>query len=707
MLFYKVTMKGDLSKALGGDKNDRDDDFPHFQKRNDCKGLDRLHLFRHEARSCNLLPNRDLFFCPCDTDRKTFVEFFMAFSVRGVSFDEVSGAIQDLIRKELGVKAVPGEYEEISLESYLKLFNDADDDDMYSRQELISSCPYMNLESVALVRRHYFRWSDGVADCGIPDREQALLEFGRISLPGKELGEELERIYAITPVSGVFGHPVHYFIESPDYESGMRAVSFIIRMLYSRGRLLSRRYGVIHMNSYEGGQDCDGEFQQFLELHDCASVVAVFENEREEAEGGCLTKDGREHLSGLLEFMDGSSLTTLYFIIAVSAGKNAETEGSPLSFIGEKLPLVRMRTGFGTREQAVAYMKELVTRSGYEKWIDDAVNQIRSDVRTEYSIGIVSGIFRNWSRRVLCNTVYDYRNAVLPVKAKSKNKGCSAYKRLGDMIGLDRVKEIIDRIIAVTVVSKRRKALGLEDEGRSRHMIFTGNPGTAKTTVARLLSEILRDEGILSHGAFVECGRSDLVAKYVGWTAKTVKEMFNRAEGGILFIDEAYSLANDVDRGFGAEAIDTIVQEMENRRERMIVILAGYAGPMKKLLDANAGLSSRIAFHVDFPDYSPDDLEGIMKLMLRERRLDISDTALDKCRGIFRQAVTREDFGNGRFVRNLIEGAELAQAARLRKQYGRRPISKRALIELAAEDFSLPESLNDRGNEGARIGFLG
>ena len=94
------------------------------------------------------------------------------------------------------------------------------------------------------------------------------------------------------------------------------------------------------------------------------------------------------------------------------------------------------------------------------------------------------------------------------------------------MIGLDRVKEIIDRIIAVTVVSKRRKALGLEDEGRSRHMIFTGNPGTAKTTVARLLSEILRDEGILSHGAFVECGRSDLVAKYVGWTAKTVKEMF-------------------------------------------------------------------------------------------------------------------------------------------------------------------------------------
>ncbi|WP_406545523.1 AAA family ATPase, partial [Succinimonas sp.] len=602
MLFYKVTMKGDFAKALGGKKKDRDDDLPFFEK-SYAKALSKLHLFRHEERSCNLLPNRDLFFCPCDTDNKTYVEFFAAFSVRSSSFADVSAVIQDLIRKELKVKAEPGEYEEISLETYLKLFDKADDDDLYSRRELPSSCPCMNLDTAGdLLRRSSFEWNDGFTDSGIWDCQQARQELSRISLPGNELAGELDRIYAVNAEPGVFGHPVHYCIESPDVKSAMNVVSFIIKMLYSRGRLLSRRFGVIHMNSYEKKRDSDKEFHEFLALHDCASAVAVFENEKIAEDSGCLSSDGREHLTELLEFMEESSLTTLYFIISVTPDKSAGKKESLVSLIEEKIPLVRLRTGFGTREQAETYMKELVTGAGYDKWMDDAVNQIRRDSRTEFSMGIVNDIFKSWSRRVLCNTVYSYGNEIRPPKAKRKTKVRPARQRLGDMIGLDRVKEIVDRIIAVTSVSKRRKDLGLDDSIKSRHMIFTGNPGTAKTTVARLLSEILREEGILEHGSFVECGRSDLVARYVGWTAKTVKEMFNKAEGGILFIDEAYSLANDIDHGFGAEAIDTIVQEMENRRERMIVILAGYAEPMKKLLDANAGLSSRIAFHVDFPD---------------------------------------------------------------------------------------------------------
>ncbi len=706
MLFYKVTMKGDFAKALGGKKKDRDDDLPFFEK-SYAKALSKLHLFRHEERSCNLLPNRDLFFCPCDTDNKTYVEFFAAFSVRSSSFADVSAVIQDLIRKELKVKAEPGEYEEISLETYLKLFDKADDDDLYSRRELPSSCPCMNLDTAGdLLRRSSFEWNDGFTDSGIWDCQQARQELSRISLPGNELAGELDRIYAVNAEPGVFGHPVHYCIESPDVKSAMNVVSFIIKMLYSRGRLLSRRFGVIHMNSYEKKRDSDKEFHEFLALHDCASAVAVFENEKIAEDSGCLSSDGREHLTELLEFMEESSLTTLYFIISVTPDKSAGKKESLVSLIEEKIPLVRLRTGFGTREQAETYMKELVTGAGYDKWMDDAVNQIRRDSRTEFSMGIVNDIFKSWSRRVLCNTVYSYGNEIRPPKAKRKTKVRPARQRLGDMIGLDRVKEIVDRIIAVTSVSKRRKDLGLDDSIKSRHMIFTGNPGTAKTTVARLLSEILREEGILEHGSFVECGRSDLVARYVGWTAKTVKEMFNKAEGGILFIDEAYSLANDIDHGFGAEAIDTIVQEMENRRERMIVILAGYAEPMKKLLDANAGLSSRIAFHVDFPDYSPDDLTGIMKLMLKEKQVAISPEAAEKCRDIFKKAVTREDFGNGRFVRNLIEGAELAQAQRLKKLYGKKAIPKKALAELAPEDFSLPESLNDRVKGGSRIGFF-
>ena len=707
MLFYKVTMKGDFAKALDGKKKDRDDIHRAFRRRDNSEALSKLHLFRHEERACNMLPNRDLFFCPCDTDQKTYVEFFAAFSPRSSSFADVSAVIQDLIRKELKVKAVPGDYEEISLETYLKLFDKADDDDMYAKHELPSSCPCMNLDTAgALLHRSFFEWNDGITDSAVWDCRQARQELSRIALPGNEIADELERIYAVSPEPGVFGHPVHYFIESPDVNSAMNAVSFIIRMLYSRGRLLSRRYGVAHMNSYGDRPDSDKVFHEFLALHDCASAVAVFENENAEEDGGSLACDGREHLIQLLEFMEESSLATLYFIISVAPEKSARRKESLASLIEEKIPLVRIRTGFGSREQAVAYMKELVTGAGYEKWLDDAVNQIRRDSRAEFSMSIVNDIFRSWSRRVLCNTVYSYGNEIRTPKAKRKTKGRSARQRLGDMIGLDRVKEIVDRIIAVTSVSKRRKDLGLDDSVKSRHMIFTGNPGTAKTTVARLLSEILREEGILEHGSFVECGRSELVARYVGWTAKTVKEMFNKAEGGILFIDEAYSLAHDTEHGFGAEAIDTIVQEMENRRERMIVILAGYAEPMKKLLDANAGLSSRIAFHVDFPDYNPDDLTGIMKLMIKEKQLEISPEAAEKCRDIFKKAVTREDFGNGRFVRNLIEGAELAQAQRLKKLYGRKAIPRKALAELVPEDFSLPESLNDRVKEGSRIGFF-
>lgn len=200
------------------------------------------------------------------------------------------------------------------------------------------------------------------------------------------------------------------------------------------------------------------------------------------------------------------------------------------------------------------------------------------------------------------------------------------------------------------------------------HMVFSGNPGTAKTTVARLFAKIMKDNVVLSTGQLVEVGRSDLVGKYVGWTAKTVKKRFSEAIGGVLFIDEAYSLVDDCDGSYGDEAINTIVQEMENHRDEMVVIFAGYPDKMQTFLSKNPGLRSRIAFQVHFEDYNKDELCSIAKHVAEENGFKLTDDSLSKMSDIFGDAMKRPDFGNGRYVRNLIERSRMAQASRLINQ---------------------------------------
>lgn len=706
MLYYTVTVKGKFSN-VGADFQETSFNGRRLKKMS-SDTLARFHKFHHEKIMFSLVPNDDFFFCPCDTDGKSYIEFFVACCSRERNYDDVSAVISTMIQEIVGIKVTVGEYSEITLEKYLKLFDKADDNGMYKRSEMISSCPFMHLRSTKLLRRDCFNWIADIVEDGILDQGKAVSELYHIRLPGDELHCELNRIYSSDSASAVFGHPVHYYIESPDLDSAKEVAEFIIRMLYSRGRLLSRCYSTVNMNSYNCDQDDEDEFLDFLALQEYASCMLFFDNDQngeEHGEAGSAVCTVNEDLSRVFRLVEKASLTTLFFIVRITTGKSSGSDRALLTAVQQHLSLVRMRTGFGTKAQAVSYMKDLVSGSGYDRWMEDACRLLMDDPRSEFSVNMVNDIFGKWSRRVLTNTVYScYENVNRPEKAEKK-RDSSAYRTLQNMIGLDKVKNIIDEIIAVSTVSKRKRTLGLEDKAKSCHMIFTGNPGTAKTTVARLLAQILREEKILNHGSFVECGRSDLVGKFVGWTAKSVVSMFNRAEGGILFIDEAYSLANDLDHGFGAEAIDTIVQEMENRRDRMIVILAGYSEPMKRLLDANSGLSSRIAFHIDFPDYGVSELEAIMNCMLKDNKLRISEEAVRKCRGIYQKAVTVDSFGNGRFVRNLIESAQLRQALRLRKQYGRRDIPKRALTELIADDFCMPESMNFESEHRFRIGF--
>lgn len=246
----------------------------------------------------------------------------------------------------------------------------------------------------------------------------------------------------------------------------------------------------------------------------------------------------------------------------------------------------------------------------------------------------------------------------------------SALKELDALIGLSSAKKIIHRAIANYKMNRLCLDRGIPREKASLHMVFTGNPGTAKTTVARLFAEILKDEKVLSTGAFVEVGRKDLVGVAVGHTAPLVQSRFRQARGGVLFIDEAYSLCDGMGSGYGDEAINTIVQEMENYRDEVIVIFAGYPGPMRAFLARNPGMRSRVAFQVRFDDYSTEELCEITKLIAGKKGLTVTEAALAKLKEVYEVAQKQEGYGNGRFVRKMLEEAEMNLAERITEAIG-------------------------------------
>ena len=285
---------------------------------------------------------------------------------------------------------------------------------------------------------------------------------------------------------------------------------------------------------------------------------------------------------------------------------------------------------------------------------------------------------------------------------KNERAAGTARKELEEMIGLSKVKEVIHKVIANYKLNKLCLEKGIARERASLHMVFTGNPGTAKTTVARLFAEILKDEKVLPTGTFVEAGRADLVGDHVGSTAKLVKKKFKEAQGGVLFIDEAYSLCDSYKDGFGDEAINTIVQEMENHREDVIVIFAGYPKPMQQFLDRNPGMLSRIAFQIEFEDYSIDELCDITKLMLSRKQMIITDSAMEKLRKNYENVRESSDYGNGRFVCNILEEAEMNLAERI-LQLRENEITTQLITTI--DDIDIPELCTKKQLKMNQIGF--
>ena len=239
------------------------------------------------------------------------------------------------------------------------------------------------------------------------------------------------------------------------------------------------------------------------------------------------------------------------------------------------------------------------------------------------------------------------------------------YAELDELVGLVEVKRDVRRTADLARIESLRRQRGLPVLERSRHVVFTGNPGTGKTTVARLLAQLYRTLGISSRGHLVERDRSQLVAGFVGQTAPLVQKAFDEADGGMLLIDEAYALARGGENDFGLEAIDTVVKLVEDRRDRVIVILAGYPEEMTELVDANPGLRSRFPKTIAFPDYTDDELLEIFASLCHRQRLGWDAAVTARVRAYFQVQPRTRGFGNGRLARNLFEATLTQQAVRL------------------------------------------
>ena len=262
------------------------------------------------------------------------------------------------------------------------------------------------------------------------------------------------------------------------------------------------------------------------------------------------------------------------------------------------------------------------------------------------------------------------------------------YAELDDLIGLNSVKKEVRSLANFVKVQKQREAQGLKTAKVSYHLVFYGSPGTGKTTVARIVGRIYKDLGVLKKGHTVETDRGGLVAKYMGQTALKTDTVIQQALDGVLFIDEAYSLVPEGGNGqdYGQEAISTLLKRMEDYRDRLVVIIAGYKNEMQRFIDSNPGLQSRFNRYIDFPDYSGVELADIFKMYMKKNQYTLADDAEEFLKEQFEYAVAHKDrnFGNARFARNVFEKSIQSQANRLE---GMTNLSKEQLTELTVDDL--------------------
>jgi len=301
------------------------------------------------------------------------------------------------------------------------------------------------------------------------------------------------------------------------------------------------------------------------------------------------------------------------------------------------------------------------------------------------------------------NAVSESRPQALDLEAAFRESHVAeVLDKLGsELVGLTPVKSRIRDICALLLVETLRRRVGLSTQAPSLHMSFTGNPGTGKTTVAWRMAEILHRLGYVRKGHLVAVTRDDLVGQYIGHTAPKTREVLKRAMGGVLFIDEAYYLYRpENERDYGQEAIEILLQEMENHRDDLVVILAGYKDRMARFFGSNPGLSSRMAHHIDFPDYTPAELLDIAQLMLRQMQYTLSADAQAALREYIERRRALPSFANARSIRNALDRARLRQASRLFAQRAS-ALSANDLVSIEAADIRASRVFGEVEREAA------
>lgn len=507
---------------------------------------------------------------------------------------------------------------------------------------------------------------------------------------------ELDRIYEGAASKPVPGHPVHYMLCTDDSDLRRELCKTLLQALHENGRIAGRRYNFV--NIYADREISPSAYDALYRCCTGSALLVRFYGKADDEE--CDVADASEDT---IEMMCEAAKKYRNEVLSVFCLPREATRLKEM--LHEQLgtvALVEFQEEFMTGDAAKAFLTGLAKESKLraDKQLYANVEQGKGYLTPE-----LREQFQEWYNKKLKDKIYPQYKDFAPsakLAAKEKPKG-SAFEELQNMIGLTEAKAVMQKALDYYKVQKIYQEKGLRQDRPAMHMVFTGNPGTAKTTAARLFAKIMRDNGLLSKGHLVEVGRGDLVGKFVGWTAKIVKLKFKEALGGVLFIDEAYSLVDDRGGSFGDEAINTIVQEMENHREELVVIFAGYPEQMENFLDKNPGLRSRIAFHVPFADYDSDELCRIAQLMAKNSEMRLTDGAAEQLKTVFDAARKQPDFGNGRYVRNVLEQARMNQASRLlRLNFD--DLTAQTLTTIEADDLALPAE--QKKTPERKIGFV-
>ena len=492
---------------------------------------------------------------------------------------------------------------------------------------------------------------------------------------------ELLRIYEGRHSGKATGHPVHYMIQTDEQNTRKGMYQLLLQALYTNNRIESKRYCLL---DFKPGENFSRTVLDCLYKSCTGGAIVIGYHAYDDSEDDHATC-GRETIESLCMVMKkyrNQVLTIFCFPRECTKSKDIFYEHlGTVSF-------VELIEEYAFGERAKVFLKMLAQESKIR--VDKRLFSML-EVDKGYLASELHDLFDEWYNHKLKTGIYpqyrDITNAKHEV-IKATPKG-SAYDELMGMTGLTEAKKVINQALAYDKAQKLFFDKGMKADHPTMHMMFTGNPGTAKTTVARLFARILKDNNLLSKGKLIEVGRGELVGKYVGWTAPSIQKKFREAQGCVLFIDEAYSLVDDRDGSYGDEAINTIVQEMENHRDDMVVIFAGYPDKMDVFMKKNPGLRSRIAYHVPFADYNTEELCDIAKQIAKQKGMVLTEDACVKLSQIFNAARFECDFGNGRYVRNVIEKARMVQAARLLTM-DFDLVGRNDVITLCADDIEAP-----------------